>query len=571
LSRFLAIDWDQNQLHIIAADVAKGSVKVKKAVVWQEPQIPSPANAEDLGKLLKDRLREAGIQPAPVLACVGRDRLIVKEIRFPPVPETEEPAIVRFQAVKELTEAPDDVVIDYVVTGNAPSGERKAAAIVVRKEILDTYRSLCESAGLKLVGLTPRLMGAATTLRKVMGTTVLTPLPNPPDGVVAVVLLAEKSAEISILQGQTILLARSLTNSANLATDVRRSLAVHAGQMPHLPVSAVYLTGRGSGELRQRLGELVEVPVYTFDPFAWASSVDVSEMGPARIRGAITPAELLDEADGARPAGRFGTFAGAMGLLFLESAGALPVNFVSPRQPRPQANPNYRLIRLALVASVALFLGLFVLGRVLHASWSDELSKLKDDSQRLEQQLTDTRTNGKRLKEIDDWDNVVWLDFLYDLNAVIPDVNALRITSVVTEPLPRTAKSKAAAKATIKGKLLGRGNLRKPFDQLVDELKKDGYYSIENLTVVNDTFSLTVVIERRAPGDYKYQIKEEAKSKTTSTSAKGETKRKSADKNDDTADAEAEKDDKAEKKEKSKAGNKNRGGNKGGKRRPGGE
>src|SRR5215213_7808239 len=111
-------------------------------------------------------VREAGIAPAPVLACIGRDRVIVKEVRFPAVPDTEEPAIVRFQAVKELNDPPDEVVIDYVLTGTATLGtERKAAALVVRREMVDSYRKMCETAGLKLAALTPRMVGAAACLR----------------------------------------------------------------------------------------------------------------------------------------------------------------------------------------------------------------------------------------------------------------------------------------------------------------------------------------------------------------------------------------------------------------------
>src|SRR5437588_4027598 len=105
-------------MHVVAATIRGGAARIDKAVVWQEERVPNPAEAEELGHLLRDRLKEAGIAPAPVLACVARDRIIVKEVRFPAVPDTEEPAIVRFQAVKELTDAAEDVVIDYVVTNN---------------------------------------------------------------------------------------------------------------------------------------------------------------------------------------------------------------------------------------------------------------------------------------------------------------------------------------------------------------------------------------------------------------------------------------------------------------------
>lgn len=510
LARFLALDWDQNQLHVLSAELHRGTVRVKRAMVWHEPQIPNPAQAEDLGKLLRDRLKEANIAPAPVLACVGRDRLIVKDIRFPSVPAPEEPAVVRFQTVKELTDAAEDVVIDYVVTGGTPGGEQKASSLVIRKELLDTYREICEAAGLKLIGLSPRVFGVASCLRKVMGTTVITPQPEPAEGVIAIVNIGEKLAEISILKGSSFLLMRSLPNGPGLLGEIRRNLAVHAGQMPHLPVVAVYLTGQGCGELRQKLSETISQPVYTFDPFAWTESVDVTEVGgPGRAREG--GGDLFQEADSPRPSvATRGTFSGAMGLLFLKAASdELPINFVTPRQPKPPANPNYRLIRLGLVAGIALFMGMIVLGRVLHASWSEELARIEGDREQIEKQLAQTRENGKRLKMIDDWDHVVWLDELYDLTARIPDVNALRVTEIQAEPLPRNDKSKAVAKATIKGKLLGKSNPRQALDELVTRFRQDGYYSVSPPSVEKDKFSLVVQIERRGPDKYTQAVKVE--------------------------------------------------------------
>jgi Tfp pilus assembly PilM family ATPase len=486
MARYLAIDWDQNQLHVVAADIKGTTVKIRQAVVWSESQVPNLANAEDLGKQLREKLREANIVPAPVLATLGRDRLIVKEVRYPVVPEAEEPALVRFQTIKELSDAADEVIIDYLSGVGSSANERRAVSLVVRKEMLQTYETLCEAAGLKLVGLSPRLLGSVHCLRQVMGKTVVTPALEPADAPLAVVILGEKLAELSLHRGETLLLTRSLPIGPSLPGEIRRNLAVHAGQHPQHPIQGVYLAGKGAADLRDRLGETVEIPVHTFDPFA---ASDLTNL----------------------PSGNRGAFAGVVGLLYARAAGDLPINFVSPRQPKPPVNPNYGRIRLAVVAAVVLFAGLIVLGQVLQAAWQAELDELESQRLSLEQQLNSRREEVKRLKSIDEWESVVWLDEMYDLTARIPDVNALRITSFSAEPLTRNPKSKMAARVTIKGKLLNTSNPRRPLDQLVSQFSKDGFYSVDPPKVENDVFTLVVNVERRAPNDYKYLLKVDGK------------------------------------------------------------
>src|SRR5262249_17528348 len=158
-----------------------------------------------------------------------------------------------------------------------------------------------------------------------------------------------------------------------------------------------------------------DVPVHTFDPFALVETIDLSRLD---VSGKTAEA-------GETPRGNRGTFAGAMGLLYRRSQGELPINFASPRQPKPPAKGNYRFVRLAAVAAITFFVGLVVVGRVLHAGWAEELARAEADAALVDQKLAQTRENAKRLKDIDNVEGPVWLDDLYELNARIPDVNAL--------------------------------------------------------------------------------------------------------------------------------------------------
>jgi len=165
LARLLALDWDERQLYLVSASTGRGGMRVERAVVWQEEQDLTVANAEEAGRRLRDRLKTSGIAPAPVLVCVGRDRVVLKEIQYPPVPESEEAGLVRFQATKELSEAPEDVVIDYtILEGSGFDSRRVAMAVIVRRELPDAYQALCRAAGLKLLAITPRPFGVAAVI-----------------------------------------------------------------------------------------------------------------------------------------------------------------------------------------------------------------------------------------------------------------------------------------------------------------------------------------------------------------------------------------------------------------------
>ena len=484
MPRYIAIDWDQNHLHIVSADVRGGSIKVQRAFVWHEQQSPNAADAEALGKLLRERLREAGIAPAPVIVSVGRDRVILKDIRHPPVPDADEPALVRFQAVKELTEPPDEVIIDYTPMGDRRlPGERRALAVIVRRDILNTWKKICHAAGLTLSAVTPRPFGVSAALRSVMGTTALTPPPNPPDSAVAVAVIGEHWAEFLVLRGDVLLLTRSIPTTGNVAGQIRQNLAVYNGQAGAPPVAALYLAGNVTPELRERLGDMLpDLPLHPFDPFG--PGVELPEVAPV-ARGA---------------------FAGAVGLLHAKSQrGGLPINFIQPRQPKPPVNNRRQYALLGLLLAVIIFGGGFYLFAKMKEWKYIEQANVKKESDDTEASLAKQVAENKRYNDIDKWETAEVLDEIYDLSHHM-DVDKMRLKELTFIAEPRNNKLPWASKLTLRATMLSPQDGSKPMYKTLEEFGKEGWYNPGSPTTQKSEITATIDVERRPPTAWKSNL-----------------------------------------------------------------
>jgi len=476
---------------MVAASTGRGgTVQVQKAAVWYEAKSPNPAEAEELGKLLRDRIREAGMTPAPLVFCIGRDRVILKELKYPFVQPHEEPQIVRHQVLKELTDAANDVVIDFVSQQSGPK-EIRAQAVILRRELLDTFNGIARAAGLKLAGLTPRPFGAAVCLERLLGTTPTMPNPEPADAPIALVTVADKWAEFSVIRKGQLFLTRALNVGPNLAGEIRRNLAVHAGQNPQQPLRGVYLALSEAHEngsppfdpvlLKQRLTEMVEIPVHVFDPFGTADGPEV-------------------------PAGLRGSFAGAMGLLYgLAKNENLPINFVAPRKPAPPRNPNnlrYLLAAGLLLATGAVFAAL----GVLHVSNLNKQAKeLERKDADLAKELAAVQTETKIEKHLETWETVVWLDELYELTAMAPKVDSdFKVTEVEGTWVARTARTPHVGQLTIKGTK----KTSTPLKQLSEEMDRTLAEKVGNIYRVlkqdekPNEFRVDILVQKRPPNQF---------------------------------------------------------------------
>jgi hypothetical protein len=422
LARLLAIDWDQDQFYIVAAGTGRRGAAVEKVLSWKLDAEFGTAVGEALGRKLRDALNAADIAPAPIVACVGRDRVVAKELHYPPVPANEEPALVRFQAAKELSEQPDDVIIDYAhLSDPAQPGERHALTVALKKHLAAAWQALARGLGVKLLAVTTRsqaLIGAVARAqadgRAPAGETL------------AILAVGGKWAELAVIHGSRMLLARSLALSPSLIGEVKRSLSVFASTNGVLPAPAALLvTGKSDPELESKLASELGMPVERLEAFA------ADEPIPARDRG---------------------LYAAALGAAQQWArTGTLPINFAAPKQPVQTADPGKRRKVIWAAAAAVLFAaGIFFGNRTLadRQAKIGELTAQKNDNEERFKKLIQDRLDNEALRDWEDT-SVSWLDEVYDLAARFPHEVGFRVKDFVAGPISkRSPKDPYVAQAT---------------------------------------------------------------------------------------------------------------------------
>jgi Tfp pilus assembly PilM family ATPase len=406
LARFFCIDWDHDRLQVVVVTAGRNSIHIDKALSWQEPHTLDAAGAEAAGQRLRERLKAARLAPAPVLACLGRERVIFKEIRYPAGDAAQEPAVVRFQATKELTEPASRVVIDYTpLPGPTTGSDRRATISVVRQEWLKATQNLCKGAGLKLLALTPRSFGTAASVQHMEA-----PGTRPPEGTtVAILTVSDSWAEFTIARDGVVLFARPVATGDALLGEVRRNLALFASQAQVAPgrdgVQALYFAGDGDqAVLQERLQELLAIPVQPLLPL-----------------GADETSETAQRRAG---------LSGVVGLARLWARQPVPINFASPKEAKTTTSATKRKVLLGVAAGVAAAVCFFMLSQVVLGMKQDEVRERRAELNQLSARLQQLSPESKKLADLKKWDSsaLSLVDELHDLTKRFPREVNFRVT-----------------------------------------------------------------------------------------------------------------------------------------------
>ena len=150
-----------------------------------------------------------------------------------------------------------------------------------------------------------------------------------------------------------------------------------------------------------------------------------------------------------KPAARF---AGLVGLTALQARSAeLPVNFLSPREPKPVKDPNKRLFAGIAAAALVLIVGGLVYGRYVVSEKAARVLALQNEKSDLEEDVKNLDDVGKRYTVVKDWENkgVNWLDELYDLTVNFPDPATTEVVTLNADPLVAGEKKNPSKKVGI--------------------------------------------------------------------------------------------------------------------------
>lgn len=155
------IGLDIGSTAVRAAEVAEGS----PPTVIRAAQLPLPPGAVENGEVrdaepVSDTLRElwsrGGFKSRKVWLGVGNQRVVVREITLPAMPEKELRASLGFQVQEFIPMPVDDAVLDYHVLGETEADDRpmlRLLLVAAQKSMVDALVSTAIGAKLEPMGL----------------------------------------------------------------------------------------------------------------------------------------------------------------------------------------------------------------------------------------------------------------------------------------------------------------------------------------------------------------------------------------------------------------------------------
>ncbi len=400
MGKKLAIDWDDSELRLVAAQCSGRSVRVTDAIV-----IPIEGSVQET---LRVAVSKRGLENTETLVAIGRGKAELRELQLPPVPDEELPDMVRFQAIRSFATAGDSATVDYLVTNRSDSGVEMIAAAVGPAKLTE-IRETCEAAHLVTKRISLRPLAAAALY-------LIHPSSKGVGDLVLVDLLAD-DAEIVVAREGRVIFVRTVRMPSGdavrgriLAGELRRSL-VACGSSGSL--ERVVLWGRESVHTAdvKMLSEAAGCNVTVLNPF------DLVECDRK------LESELPDHV---------GRLAPLIGLLAADEDDAdRLVDFLNPRQRIEETPSPYRTAAPAgIPVAIALLIG-FAVYRQLQGL-DKQIAELQKVNAKMKPDVDRALESIARTEKVDEFldGDVNWLNEIRRLAMLMPPSDQLIVRSV---------------------------------------------------------------------------------------------------------------------------------------------
>ncbi len=395
----LAIDWDSNELRIVAAQCSGRSVKVTDASVI-------PVENGDVNATLRKVIADRGLGDIDTLVAIGRGKAELRELQLPPVPDDELPDMVRFQAIRSFATAGESATVDFLVTKRGENGIEIIAAAVGPKS-LASIQETGEAVGLpiKRIALRPLAASALYLIRH----------PNAEEGDTVLIDLLADDAEIVVARDGKVIFVRTVrmpgveaVRGRALAGELKRSLMACGSSGS---IGRVILWGRESihSDEKQMLAEASESHVEVINPF-----------------------DLVDVDRNANLPDHVGRLAPLVGLLVADDSDSdRLIDFLNPRERHVETpSPYRRALLIGVPVAAALLLAFGAYRRI--KGLDRQIAELKTANAAMKPDVDRAAESIARTETIDGFldGDVNWLNELRRLAVQMPPSDEMIVRSV---------------------------------------------------------------------------------------------------------------------------------------------
>jgi Tfp pilus assembly PilM family ATPase/Tfp pilus assembly protein PilN len=485
MADFLTIEWEEEQICGVFAQVSNSGVRVRRAFSFPRSESGGTGDASQVGSWLKEQLRIAGVSPAPVLISLPRDESVVRRIELPDVPDEELPVLVRFQVGSKSSVPLDELHLDFLpLPRRSDFVGREVLGATISRSVVEDIRTTCRAAGLEVqsIGLAPAALAEIVARAE--------PISTDDHGASLVVSHAGSRVEVAVFRRQHLLFSHSARlghdeadqSPQAIVAEVSRALVALRGLDAAIKIERVWTMVGSSHEsvLAESLHRRLSCEVKPLDPFTTVE-VDVSANVPAD-----------------RP-----SFAGPIGTALARSNARVPAfDFLNPRQP--PVKRDTRKTRATVYGAAAAVAALLIGGW-----WWMKVDALDKEIVRLQKQKTDLdklmKAGEPTLKSkglIDKWrgESVAWLEEVRGVAARMPSTDRVYLKSLKLDPQGATG----GGKIRLEGVARDRKDISELSERFVAESDKYLVRSVTDRPSTDDNFyprrfEVDLLIEEAVP------------------------------------------------------------------------